>query len=314
MFNPQLNRHGALQHLLSTEGLPRFIVTQILDRACRFLPATACGHAPLPVLADRRVCLGFEPAHARSRAGFELAARHLSATVFDLDDDAVRETSRTSLSLLERIGTLKASGADLLVLQHPSSGSAHFAARHVAPHVHIINAGDGMHADPAQALIHVLTLLQHKPDLTALSLAIVGDIVHSGLARSLIHVFTTLGVPELRVIAPYTLLPLGIEQLGVRVFTDMHAGVAGVDVIIALPEPDICPPNSHESLSLYRLTPENLTQANAHAIVLRADAQLTGMTVAAHSAGGSIAILIPPDTVALAMRMAVMSIVAAVQA
>jgi aspartate carbamoyltransferase catalytic subunit len=335
MFNPQLNRRGELQHLLSTEGLPRSIVMHILDRACSFLPAAASGCAPLPVLADRRVCLAFGAASARSRIGFALAARQLSAGVFDLDGEASQQTNREGItacpgdvprsgSLLERIGTLTAAKADLLVLQHRSSGAAHFAARHVAPQVRIINAGDGMHADPVQALIHVLNILQHKPDLTALSMAIVGDIAHSGLARSLIHVFTTLGVPELRVIAPHTLLPSGIEQLGVRVFTDMHAGVAGVDVIIMLPEPDTCEPSLRESLSLYEVTPDEPVQANANAIVLRTDPGLSGIAItahlfASHSAAmhlcdSAAAVVIQPDALAVATRMAVMSVVAAVPA
>src|SRR3954467_810249 len=115
--------------------------------------------------------------------------------------------------------------ADMFVVRHASSGAPYLIAQHCAPHVHVINAGDGRHAHPTQGLLDMYTIRHYKNDFTKLRVAIVGDILHSRVARSDIHALTTLGVPELRVIGPKTLLPTNVDTLGVQVYHDMAKGL-----------------------------------------------------------------------------------------
>jgi aspartate carbamoyltransferase catalytic subunit len=314
MFNPQLNKHGELQHLLSTEGLPRSIVTHILDQAQGFAQAADRSGMTLPCMSDKRVCLAFDVRSSVARAGFAAAAKYLSADTFDLDDGAIERVPGKPDSLLGRLGNLAGRRADVVILKHPSAGAAHFAVRHVGQQHRIVNAGDGMHADPVEALADVLTILQHKPDFTALCIAIVGDIAHSGAARSLIHVFSTLGVPELRVVAPLTLIPQGVEQLGVRVFTEMRTGLADVDVVIMLAEPNANPFGSRELISHYGLTRDCLSRLGKDAVVLGSDSWPATVAKALHLSAGLVATAKRREALGTAVRMAVIHTLAAIPA
>jgi aspartate carbamoyltransferase catalytic subunit len=133
-------------------------------------------------------------------------------------------------TLLDTADNLAAMQADMFVVRHASSGAPYLIARHMAAtgrdHIHVVNAGDGRHAHPTQGLLDMYTIRHYKKDFSQLTVAVVGDVLHSRVARSQIHALTTLGVPEVRVIAPKTLLPTGIERLGVRVFNDMREGPA----------------------------------------------------------------------------------------
>ena len=153
------------------------------------------------------------------------------------------------------------------------SGAAHLIARHVRPEIHVINAGDGRHAHPTQGLLDVFTIRRYKPDFRALRVAIVGDILHSRVARSQIHALTTLGVPEVRVIAPKTLLPAKVERLGVRVYHNMTKGLKDVDVLMMLRLQNermlsAAFPVAEEYFKYYGLTQEKLSLARQDAIVL----------------------------------------------
>src|SRR5690606_16710966 len=132
------------------------------------------------------------------------------------------------------VANLSAMQADLFVVRHASSGAPYLIARHVKPHEHVVNAGDGRHAHPTQGLLDLYTIRHYKGDFTRLRVAIVGDVLHSRVARSQIHALAALGCPEIRVIGPKTLLPADVEQLGVRVYHDMRQGLKDVDVITML--------------------------------------------------------------------------------
>ena len=230
--NPQLNEKGELQHLLSIEGLPRAILLQILDTAESFVGVTEREVKKVPILRGKSVFnLFFEPS-TRTRTTFEIAAKRLSADVINLNINASSQTKGESL--LDTVANLSAMQADIFVVRHESSGAPFLIARHVKPHEHVINAGDGRHAHPTQGLLDLYTIRHYKKDFAALTVAIVGDILHSRVARSLIHGLTTLGVPEVRVIGPQTLLPTGVEALGVRVFHDMREGLKDCDVVVML--------------------------------------------------------------------------------
>src|SRR3989442_1667363 len=205
MMNPQLNADGELHHLLSLDGLPRGIIERILSTADSFISVGSREVKGVPLLRRRSVFNLFFENSTRTRTTFEIAARRLSADVFNLD--ITRSSTAKGESLLDTINNLTAMQADMFVVRHGSSGAPYLIARHVAPHVHVINAGDGRHAHPTQGLLDMYTIRHYKRDFTQLTVAIVGDIVHSRVARSDIHALTTLGVPEIRAVGPKTLTP-----------------------------------------------------------------------------------------------------------
>ncbi len=226
MNNPQLNKNGELQHLLSTEGLPARILRDILDKASEFVNiAEGREIKKVPLLQGKSVFNIFFENSTRTRTTFEIAAKRLSADVVNLNIGS-SSTSKGE-TLLDTVDNLCAMHADMFVVRHSSSGAAHLIAQHVAPDIHVINAGDGRHAHPTQALLDMFTIRHYKKEFHNLRVAIVGDILHSRVARSQIHALTTLGVPEVRVIAPKTLLPTMVEKLGVQVYHDMDTGPEG---------------------------------------------------------------------------------------
>ncbi|MEY2840423.1 MAG: aspartate carbamoyltransferase catalytic subunit, partial [Pseudomonadota bacterium] len=224
--NPQLNKNGELIHLLTTEGLPRDVLHQILDTAGQFVSVNDREVKKIPLLRGKSVFNLFFENSTRTRTTFEIAAKRLSADVINLD--IARSSASKGESLLDTIANLSAMHADMFVVRHSESGAPYLIAQHCAPHVHVVNAGDGRHAHPTQALLDMYTIRHYKKDFTNLTVAIVGDIVHSRVARSNIHALTTLGCPEVRVIGPRTLLPSHVESMGVRVFHDMAEGLKDV--------------------------------------------------------------------------------------
>ena len=227
--NPQLTKTGELHHLLTLEGLPAAILREILDTATSFVGAKV---KKLPLLRGKSVFnLFFEPS-TRTRTTFEIAAKRLSADVINLNISVSSQSKGESL--LDTVDNLSAMHADMFVVRHGESGAPHFIARHVAPEIHVINAGDGRHSHPTQGLLDMYTIRHYKKDFTSLRVAIVGDVLHSRVARSGIHALTTLGCPEIRVIGPKTLLPAEVERLGVHVCHDMREGLKDVDVVMML--------------------------------------------------------------------------------
>ncbi|ODS69298.1 MAG: aspartate carbamoyltransferase [Bordetella sp. SCN 67-23] len=313
MRNPQLNSNGELTHLLTVEGLPRAILNQILDTAESFVPLADREIKKVPLLRGKSVFNLFFENSTRTRTTFEIAAKRLSADVYNLNINA--SSASKGESLLDTINNLSAMQADLFVVRHASSGAPHLIAQHVAPHVHVINAGDGRHAHPTQGLLDMYTIRHYKKDFTKLTVAIVGDILHSRVARSDIHALTTLGVPEVRAIGPLTLLPSGLEQMGVRVFTDMAEGLKGVDVIIMLRLQNermrgALLPSAQEYFKHYGLTQEKLALAKPDAIVMHPGPMNRGVEIDSPVADGKQAVILNQVTFGIAVRMAVMSIVA----
>ncbi|OVZ59461.1 aspartate carbamoyltransferase [Pigmentiphaga sp. NML080357] len=313
MRNPQLNSNGELTHLLTVEGLPRAILNHILDTAESFVPLADRDIKKVPLLRGKSVFNLFFENSTRTRTTFEIAAKRLSADVYNLNINA--SSASKGESLLDTINNLSAMQADLFVVRHASSGAPHLIAQHVAPHVHVINAGDGRHAHPTQGLLDMYTIRHYKKDFTKLTVAIVGDILHSRVARSDIHALTTLGVPEVRAIGPLTLLPSGLEQMGVRVFTDMAEGLKGVDVVIMLRLQNermrgALLPSAQEYFKHYGLTQEKLALAKPDAIVMHPGPMNRGVEIDSPVADGKQAVILNQVTFGIAVRMAVMSIVA----
>ncbi len=311
--NPQLNSHGELIHLLSIEGLPRAVVTQILDTAGTFLSVNDRDVKKVPLLRGKSVFNLFFENSTRTRTTFEIAAKRLSADVINLD--IARSSTAKGESLLDTIANLSAMHADMFVVRHGESGAPYLIARHCAPHVHVVNAGDGRHAHPTQGLLDMYTIRHFKKDFTQLAVAVVGDIVHSRVARSDIHALTTLGVPDIRAVGPKTLVPSDLAHLGVRVCHDMEDGIRGADVIIMLRLQNermsgAMLPSASEFFKRFGLTPAKLALAKPDAIVMHPGPINRGVEIDSSVADGQHSVILPQVTFGIAVRMAVMSIIA----
>lgn len=306
----QLNSEGQLKHYLTTEGLSREILTEILDTADSFVDMGEQQVKKVPLLRGKTVVNLFFESSTRTLSTFELAAKRLSADVLNLNIS----TSSTSKgeTLKDTLMTLEAMHSDMFVVRHSDSGAAHFIAEHVTPNVAVINAGDGRHAHPTQAMLDMLTLRRHKGDFAPLTVAIVGDILHSRVARSQIHALRTLGAAEIRVIAPKTLLPRHIEALGVRVFTKMEQGLKDVDAVMMLRLQkermnSALLPSESEFYKLYGLSEEKLALAKPDAVVMHPGPINRGVEIASSVADGPRSLILDQVTNGIAVRMAVMS-------
>src|SRR6184192_2714240 len=206
--------------------------------------------------------------------------------------------------------------ADIFVVRHDSSGAPFLIARHVKPHEHVVNAGDGRHAHPTQGLLDLFTIRHYKQDFRKLTVAIVGDVLHSRVARSLIHGLTTLGTPEVRAIGPKTLLPAAVQAMGVKVHHDMREGLAGCDVVVMLRLQSermkgALLPSAGEYFKHYGLTMDKLAVAKPDVIVMHPGPMNRGVEIDSAVADGERSVILPQVTFGIAVRMAVLSILAA---
>lgn len=311
--NPQLNKNGELIHLLSPEGLPRDILTHILDTATQFVSVSDREVKKVPLLRGRSLFNLFFENSTRTRTTFDIAATRLSADVYTLD--IARSSTAKGESLLDTIANLSAMAADIFVVRHSESGAPYLLAQHVAPHVHVVNAGDGRHAHPTQALLDMYTIRHYKHDFSNLRVAIVGDILHSRVARSDVHALLTLGAAEVRVVGPRTLLPDNFEAMGVRVFHKMEEGIKDCDVVIMLRLQNermngALLPSRREYFKCFGLTPEKLQLAKPDAIVMHPGPINRGVEIDSAVADGAQSVILPQVTFGIAVRMAVLGIVA----
>ncbi|MCG6868780.1 MAG: aspartate carbamoyltransferase catalytic subunit [Gammaproteobacteria bacterium] len=306
----QLTEDGRLRHFLTIEGLPCTLLTSILNTAESFAGVDGRAVKKVPLLRGKTIVNLFFEASTRTRTTFELAAKRLSADVINLNISAAATTKGESL--LDTLRNLEAMHTDMFVVRHTDSGAAHFIARHVAPHVRVINAGDGRHAHPTQAMLDMFTIRRHKGDFRDLRVAIVGDILHSRVARSQILALNTLGAAEVRVIAPQTLLPAQVETLGVHAFSDIASGLRDVDVVIALRLQNermngAFLPSKHEYFQRYGLTPGRLEFTAPDAIVMHPGPINRGVEMDSEVADGERSVILQQVTFGIAVRMAVMS-------
>ena len=309
-MNLQIDDNGRLRHFLSIEGLSRETLVDILDAAESFASVPEQTIKKVPLLRGKTIVnLFFEPS-TRTRTTFELAAKRLSADVLNINLDASSTTKGETL--LDTLRNLEAMHVDMFVVRHNDSGAAHFIARHVLPHVAVINAGDGRHAHPTQGMLDMFTIRRHKGDFSELRVAIVGDIMHSRVARSQIHALNILGAREVRVVAPRTLLPAEVEQLGVQVHTSLADGVRDVDVIMMLRlqrerMQGAMLPSEHEYFRRYGLTEDKLRHAKTDAIVMHPGPINRGVEMDSQVADGPRSVILQQVSHGIAVRMAVMS-------
>ena len=304
-------------HLLGIEGLSREEILYLVETAASFKELSERDIKKAPALRGKTVVSVFFEASTRTRTSFEIAAKRLSADVINLDIN--KSSASKGETLLDTIDNLCAMHANLFVVRHASSGAPYLIAEHLRnvgrDDVHVVNAGDGRHAHPTQGLLDMYTIRHYKKDFTQLRVAIVGDILHSRVARSDIHALTTLGVPEVRAIGPETLLPKHLDKLGVHVFHDMEQGLRDVDVIIMLRLQNermtgALLPSAGEYFRHFGLTPQTLALARPDAIVMHPGPMNRGVEIHSAVADGAQAVILPQVTFGIAVRMAVMSIVA----
>jgi aspartate carbamoyltransferase catalytic subunit len=308
--NLQLNEHGRLRHFLTIEGLSRDLLVQILDTAESFATLPGRPVKKVPLLRGRIITNLFFESSTRTRTTFELAAKLLSADIINFNIN-VSATSKGE-TLLDTLRNIEAMHSDMFVVRHSQSGAAHFIAEHAAPRVSVINAGDGRHAHPTQAMLDMFTIRKHKGDFTPLRVAIVGDVLHSRVARSQILALNTLGVSEVRVVGPRTLLPTEARTLGVHVYHDLEDGIRDVDVVIMLRLQNermdgALLPNEHEYFHLYGLTDERLENAKPDAIVMHPGPMNRGIEMDSAVADGPRSVILQQVSYGIAVRMAVLS-------
>jgi len=311
--NPQLSEDGRLKHLLSLDGLPAAILTQILDTAASFVAVGEREVKSVPLLRGKAVFNIFFENSTRTRTTFEIAAKRLSADVVNLNVGASSQSKGETL--LDTEANLSAMHADMFVVRHAAAGAAHLIARHVAPHISVVNAGDGRSSHPTQGLLDMFTIRHFKGGFHNLRVAIVGDVLHSRVARSQIHGLTTLGCPEVRVIAPKTLLPRDVSNLGVHVYHHMEQGLKDVDVVMMLRLQNermqgARLPSAGEFYKHWGLTVEKLRHAKPDAIVMHPGPMNRGVEIDSEVADGPQSVILAQVTFGIAVRMAVMSLLA----
>jgi len=308
----QLDNHGRLRHFLTIEGLNAPLIQSLLDKAEGFLDISRQPIKKSSLLQGKTVTnLFFEPS-TRTRTTFELAAKRLSADVMNINI-ATSSTTKGE-SLLDTLRNLEAMHTDIFVVRHDQSGAAHFIAEYVDKNVAVINGGDGRHAHPTQAILDMLTIRQHKSSFENLRVAIVGDILHSRVARSELQALQLLGVGEIHVIAPKTLLPRFIEQYGVKVFYDLSEGLRDVDVVMMLRLQkermlSALLPNEQEYYRCYGLTEERLACAKPDAIVMHPGPINRHVEIAPSVADGKQSVILQQVSNGIAVRMAVMAMI-----
>jgi aspartate carbamoyltransferase catalytic subunit len=309
----QRDSNGRLRHLITLEGLSREELTALLDLAQFYVREPGNRPARDQSLAGYTVAnLFFEPS-TRTRVSFELAALRLGADVVNLD---MQSSSRVKgETVLDTIYTLQAMLADILIMRDAEPGLPAYVAKHVAPHVCILNAGEAHLSHPTQGLLDALTIRQAKQDFSNLRILIAGDIAHSRVARSAWHAFTTLGVKELRIAAPDDLMPKPDEFAGAVRFNDIDQAIEGVDVVMALriqrerfKSAKI--PDEATYHRTFGINAERMRKAQPDAIVMHPGPMNRGVEIAGEVADGPQSVIQRQVTNGVAVRMAVLATIA----
>lgn len=291
--------------LLGIEHLPLEDIQSLLRLARRMKP-----DKPRPILRNRRIALLFYEASTRTRVSFEFAAKAMGAatTVIHAKSSSIEKGE----SLVDTGYTLRATGADAIVIRHPASGAPHLLAQHLD--IAVINAGDGMHEHPTQALLDAYTILRHRKSLSGLRVALVGDIYHSRVARSNIHLLsrfgaqiTLCGPPELAPDVAATLVP------GLRLSRHLDDAIRGADVILMLRVQKErlagVKVKVSDYIAAYQLTAERLKLARRDALVLHPGPMIRGMELTSDVADGPQSVIREQVQNGVAVRMAVLATV-----
>jgi aspartate carbamoyltransferase catalytic subunit len=301
-----------MKHLLSINDVNRDEAINILNTAAELQKLTSGTVKKLPTLRGRTIANLFFEDSTRTRLSFEAAAKRLSADVINFS--AKGSSVSKGESLKDTAQTLEAMGVDLFVLRHPASGAATSLAKSGWVDAHIINAGDGTHEHPTQALLDAFTIRKHhgigRSDFNGVKIAIVGDIAHSRVARSNVLLLKKLGA-DVTVIAPPTLIPVGLESWGVHHSYDFDEDLASFDVVMMLRVQlermnDSFFPNGREYARGYGLDESRLNRLKSDAIVMHPGPMNRGLEISSASADSSKSVILEQVAHGVIVRMAVL--------
>jgi len=299
------------RHLLGIDGLSAAEIVGLLDLAEAAVEVSRQIEKKKTVLRGRTQINLFFEASTRTQSSFELAGKRLGADVMNM---AVGNSAlKKGETLIDTAMTLNAMRPDILVVRHHAAGAVELLSQKVS--CSVINAGDGSHEHPTQALLDALTIRRHKGDIAGLVVAICGDIAHSRVARSNILLLNALGA-RVRVIGPSTLLPTGIERLGVEAFTDMRRGLAGADIVMMLRlqrerMDGSFVPSVREYFHFFGLDAEKLALAKPDALVMHPGPMNRGVEIDSAVADGAQSLIREQVEMGVAVRMAVLEALAA---
>lgn len=298
------------RHLLGIEGLSHLDIEGLLDRADAYVALSRQVEKKTATLRGRtQINLFFEPS-TRTQASFELAGKRLGADVMNMS--VASSSVKKGETLIDTAATLNAMRPDIIVVRHHAAGAVNLLARKVG--CSVVNAGDGAHEHPTQALLDALTIRRNKGRIMGLTVAICGDILHSRVARSNIILLNALGA-KVRLIAPSTLLPAGIERMGVEVFTDMNRGLEGADIVMMLRLQlermhGAFVPSSKEYFRYFGLDREKLERAQPDALVMHPGPMNRGVEISSEVADGAQSLIREQVEMGVAVRMAVLDALA----
>lgn len=281
-------------------------IALILDTAESFKEVSTREVKKVPTLRGKTIInLFFEPS-TRTRSSFEIAGKRMSADVINIS--ASTSSVVKGESLRDTVQNLEAMAADVIIIRHPASGVPHFLARHLKQS--IINAGDGTHEHPTQALLDLFTIREKKGRLAGLTVTIIGDITHSRVARSNIFGMRKMGM-QVNIVGPTTMIPVDIEKLGVRVFSRIEEGIEGADVIMALRiqlerQNQSYLPSLREYARLFCLDLARLERAKPDVLIMHPGPLNRGVEIAPEVADGPYSIILDQVTNGVAVRMALL--------
>lgn len=297
------------QHVLDIESLKAEEISTVLDLADRFMEISERSIKKVPTLRGKTVVNVFMEPSTRTRISFELAEKRLSADTVNFS--ASGSSTSKGETLLDTIRNIEAMNPDLLVIRHSEAGSPHFIAKRIAPHIGVVNAGDGLHAHPTQALLDAATMRSEKGSLEGLKVTIVGDIMHSRVARSNINCLNKMGA-KVRLCAPKTMLPVSVEQLGVEVFHRLDQGVEGADVVMMLRIQnermggDCLFPNTREYANTFGLNEKVMKLAAKDALIMHPGPINRGVELPSSLADCAQSVILKQVSYGVAVRMAVL--------
>jgi aspartate carbamoyltransferase catalytic subunit len=294
------------RHLLGIDGLTREAALQLLDTAQAFWEMNRRPVKKVPTLRGKTVINLFFENSTRTRTSFELAGKRLSADVVNIS--ASTSSTKKGETLRDTVATLDAMAPDVVVIRHSASGAPHFVAKRTRASV--INAGDGLHEHPTQALLDAFTIRHHKRSFEGLNVLICGDITHSRVARSNILLLNLLGA-GVRVVGPRTLLPREVGSLGVEVFHDLSTAIEGVDVVMTLRIQqerlvNALIPNTREYSRTFGIDAQRLARAAKGAIVMHPGPLNRGVEISDEVADGPQSVVLDQVEAGVAVRMAVL--------
>ncbi|MCK9172685.1 MAG: aspartate carbamoyltransferase catalytic subunit [Desulfuromonas thiophila] len=302
----------AHKHILSTQPLSREDIELILSTAESFKQVNQRDIKKVPTLRGKTIINLFYENSTRTRTSFEIAGKRMSADTINISASGSSVTKGETLE--DTAKNIEAMNADTIVIRHAASGAPDYLAKRLS-HASVINAGDGAHEHPSQALLDLMTIREHKGRLDGLKVAIIGDIARSRVARSNLYALKTMGA-TVRLAGPATLLPLGLEQLGAEVYTDINEAIRDADVIMMLriqlerEGGSKLIPTLREYAQFFALNPQNLKLAKPDAIVMHPGPLNRGVEISSYVADGNQNVILQQVENGVAVRMALLYLLA----